>query len=68
MTTKETVKLLRQVPNLSLWGFAIHQAIKKPTKQNIDNLVQSLRSQAADNPRGMRDILGEVIYDKIIKS
>lgn len=67
MTTKETVKYLRQVPNLSLWGFAIHLALRNPKKEKIEKLVHDLRSQARDNPAGMRNILGGVIYDKIIK-
>lgn len=67
MTTKEIVKLLRHVPNLSLWGFAIHAALKNPTKEIVEELMKSLQSQAHDNPKAMRDILGGVIYDKIIK-
>jgi len=67
MTTKDKVKLLRQVPNVSLWGGAIHQALKHPTAETVDRLIQELTSQAKDNPKQMRDILSGVIYDKIIK-
>lgn len=69
MTTKEIVKYLRQVPNITLWGYVIHMTLKKnPTKETVDHLVGELKSQARDNARGMRDILSGPIYDKIIKS
>lgn len=60
------IQLLRQVPNVSLWGAAIHATLKKPTKKTVEELIVSLRSQAKDNPQMMRDILSGVIYDKII--
>jgi hypothetical protein len=56
------------VNRLSSWGLAIHELLKKnPSADEFDELIRELRSQAKDNDRSMREILGLTVYEKLIE-
>jgi hypothetical protein len=55
------------VNRLSVWGQAIHEFLKRnPSADEFDELIGELRSQAKDNDRMMREILGPTVYGKLI--
>jgi hypothetical protein len=57
---------LSQVTNRGPWGDAIRMTRKKGPRADLDNLVKELRSEAALCPAGMRKILGDEVYEKLI--
>lgn len=59
--------LLSCVNRLSIWGQVIHEFLKgNPSADEFDELIQELRSQAKDNDRSMREVLGAAVYGKLI--
>ena len=63
----EMRNLLRKVQKPSFWRDGIRLQLRKGSKADFDSLVEQLRDQAKDCPSGMREILGDEVYDKIIR-
>ncbi len=59
---KSIIKLLQNNKSNSVWGHALRNAHKEDFKLLID----SIKSQAYDNPTMMKQIIGEKCFNLII--
>lgn len=61
----EALEQLKQVKTESIWGIAISNVIKSDEPQRFRYLICELKSQAADCPETMKNILGPA-YDSVV--
>lgn len=66
----EEKRLLLALTNLnhdSIWGTAIRNVCKDPDGYRFRKLISELKSQAADEPSTMKNILGKHIYQQLME-
>jgi hypothetical protein len=63
---KQFLVCLEAVNEESLWGTAIQNVMKAPTVVKIRQLISDLKSQEADQPDIMLNILGEPCYKQLL--
>jgi len=64
-TEEKLLHCLENVSPESIWGMAIHKALKEPTEQKFYDLVEQLQSQERDNPAVMKEILNTPCYEAL---
>lgn len=62
----QIIKLLKAVDTESVWGTGISLVIQTKDADRVMDLIIDLRDQARDNPRGMKEILGEECFRLIM--
>lgn len=63
---QEFFKCLEGVNPDSIWGLAISKVVADPTPEKFRELVAQLKSQEADAPEVMLDILNQSCYETLL--
>jgi hypothetical protein len=68
LTPQEAMLLncLQAVPQTTIWGVGIQQALAAKDETRFRGLIAQLQSQNNDNPVIMRNILSDACYEALV--
>ncbi len=64
---KKLFLALCEVPDHSIWGYAVNNVMAHPTLTSFNELKRQLKSQAKDNPSLMESIIGRKAFTLLNK-